>query len=427
MPATLIERRESTVTIQVSIKLSRSMLDSEEAIQQALNEAGVLASTEALKQFDTDGSPLVFGEQRWTSKGQLPKTYQTPYGEAVVARHVYQTGEGGATFCPLERDARIILTATPRFAKQVSSKYADRAGGRVVEDLADNHGRAVSLCLVQDLAAAVGSVALAKEEDWHYATPKMDVPVATIGIGLDGTCMFMTEEGHRQAMVGTISLYDGAGDRRHTVYVAATPEYGKARFYARLQREIEHTCGLFPQAKRIGVADGSEDNWTFLGPHTDEDCLDFHHATGYLSGASRAACPDGFSERHDWLDKTCHRLKHEVGAAKAILKELEAVPQDGLSGVVLEGIQKAITYFRNHHEQMRYAEHVAANWPIGSGVTEAACKTIVKMRLCKGGAKWKEQGAAIVLSLRTLAYTEGRWEQFWAKIDRYGFPLDLAA
>jgi hypothetical protein len=40
----------------------------------------------------------------------------------VVARHVYQTGAGGTTFCPLERDARIILTATPRFTMQLSHK-----------------------------------------------------------------------------------------------------------------------------------------------------------------------------------------------------------------------------------------------------------------------------------------------------------------
>jgi hypothetical protein len=427
MAATLIERQETVVTIQIQVSLSRSMLDTEEGIQQALNEAGVLASTEALRYFDTDGSPLQMGDQRWTSKGQQPKTYQTPYGEAIVERHVYQTGEGGATFCPLERDARIILTATPRFAKQISFKYAEGAGGRAVEDLAQNHGRKVSLCLVQDLAAAVGSVAAAKEEDWHYATPKLDVPVNAIGIGLDGTCMFMTGEGNRQAMVGTISLYDAAGERQHTIYLAATPEYGKATFYARLQREIEHTCGLFPKAKRIGLADGSEDNWTFLEPFTDKDCLDFHHATGYLSAASRAACLGGFEKRQDWLDKTCHRLKHEVGAAKAILKELEAVPQEGLSGIVLEGLQGAITYFTNHHEQMPYAEHVAANLPIGSGVTEAACKTLVKMRMCRGGAKWKEQGAAMVLSLRALSYTAGRWEQFWAKIDRFGFPVALAA
>ena len=119
MSAMLLDRQEASVTIQITIPLTRSMLDTEAAIQQALNEAGTLASAEALKRFDTDGSPLVFGPTRWTSKGQEPKTYQTPYGEVEVARHVYQTGEGGCTFCPLEQDARIILTSTPRFAMPV--------------------------------------------------------------------------------------------------------------------------------------------------------------------------------------------------------------------------------------------------------------------------------------------------------------------
>lgn len=37
--------------------------------------------------------------------------------------------------------------------------------------------------------------------------------------------------------------------------------------------------------------------------------------------------------------------------------------------------------------------------------------------------KWKEAGAAVVLSLRTLTHSSGRWEQFWSKIDQYGFPV----
>ena len=72
---------------------------------------------------------------------------------------------------------------------------------------------------------------------------------------------------------------------------------------------------------------------------------------------------------------------------------------------------------------MNYALHLEQNLPIGSGVTEAACKTIVKQRLCCSGMKWKEKGAAIVLSLRTLVYSRGRWSQFWSKIDQYGFPV----
>src|SRR3954467_8117313 len=124
MSATIIERQETSVTVQVTVPLSRSMLDTEEAIQQGLNQAGVLATAEALKQFDTDGSPLLFGSSRFTTKGQEPKTYQTPYGPATVARHVYQTGEGGTTFCPLDRAAGIVLPSPPRSARLSATSTA---------------------------------------------------------------------------------------------------------------------------------------------------------------------------------------------------------------------------------------------------------------------------------------------------------------
>jgi hypothetical protein len=424
MSVTLVERTEASVTIQVRIPLSRSLLDTEHAVQQALNDAGLLATTEALTQFDTDGSPLQIGPTRYTSKGQEPKGYQTPYGEAVVPRHVYQTSEGGPTFCPLERDARIILASTPRFAQMVSHKYAEMAGARVVADLEANHGRKTSLNVVQRLADVVGSVAQAKEESWHYATPKLDEPVRTIAVGLDGTCMLLVEQGYRQAMVGTISLYDRGGERLHTIYVAATPEYGKETFQQRLGREIDHVRRLYPRARLTGVADGASDNWDFVSRYTDDCCVDFYHATGYLSGASKAAHPESFSRREDWLEERCHRLKHQPGAASSLLTEMEGLAGRELRESAREDLDKAMSYFRNQGGRMNYARRVKACLPIGSGVTEAACKTLVKMRLCRSGAKWREEGAAAVLSLRTLSYTSGRWQQFWTKIDRYGFPVE---
>ena len=100
------------------------MLEVEEAIQDALNEVGMLAEKENLARFDTDGSPIQVGLVRLTSKGQSPEVYETPYGSVRIERHVYQTSEGGKTYCPLENDARLILNATPRWAKVVSYKYA---------------------------------------------------------------------------------------------------------------------------------------------------------------------------------------------------------------------------------------------------------------------------------------------------------------
>jgi hypothetical protein len=394
------------------------MLDTEVAIQQGLNEAGVLATAAALQHFDTDGSPLQRGDTLWYSKGSQPCTYQTPYGETVVHRHVYQTATGGPTFCPLERDARLLLTATPRFAGQVSNKYAEMAGGRVVRDLARNHGRDVSLALVQDLAAVVAGVVQVQEESWHYATPKLNAAVRTVSIGVDGTCILQVQDGGRQVMVGTLSLYDGQGERLHTIYLAAPPEYGKEQFFRRLDREITHVKELYPRAHYTGVADGAADHWTYLEQHTDSQCIDFPHAVSYVQRAAKAAHPRRLAERQEWVEGWCHRLKHEVGAAQAFLVELRDLQAGGVAAAHRDDLEAAVSYFVNHRHQMRYAERVKAHRPIGSGVTEAACKTLVKMRLCRAGAKWKTAGVGTVLSLRALSYSEGRWEQFWAKVDQ---------
>src|SRR3954451_18169723 len=115
MNATITARTPSSFTVQVEVSYNDSMLDFEEALQQRLNDAGVVATAEGLRQFYTDGSPITVGPGKFTSKGQIQKDYQTPYGVAPVARHVYQGPQGGTTYCPLDRDARIVVSSTPRF------------------------------------------------------------------------------------------------------------------------------------------------------------------------------------------------------------------------------------------------------------------------------------------------------------------------
>jgi hypothetical protein len=420
MSVSILERTDEYVVLAVKVPFSGSMLETEEGIQAVLNEAGTIASGEALQQYDTDGSPIEIEGRQWTSKGTLPKTYQTPYGAIELLRHVYQSSAGGATYCPLEVDSRIIVTSTPRFAKQIAHKYAEMSGGKVIEDLGENHGRELPLAFVQILAEAVGSIALAKEEAWHYQTPKQSVPIPIISIGLDGTCMWLCQEGFRQAMVGTISLYDASGERQHTTYIAAAPELGKAVFLARLQSEIDQIKRLYPNAHYQGLADGAADNWSFLLPNTDSQVLDFYHATEYLADVAKALHPRSKAGQQSWMDTACHELKNTIGAAADLLKTMETKPTHKLSQATQQGLQDATTYFRNHHHQMHYAEAMANHLPIGSGVTEAACKVLVKARLCSSGMKWKHTGAEIVLSLRALTHTKGRWSQFWTKINQYG-------
>ena len=166
MNATIIARTPTSFTLQVEVPYSDPRLDFEEALQERLNDAGVVAAAEGLKPFDTDGSPITVGPVEFTSKGRVEKDYQTPYGVATVARDVYQSPEGGPTYRPLDRDARIVVSSTPRFAEVLSHKYAESSSPRAQIDLEENHGRSASRCPIQDVADALSAAVLAKEQEW---------------------------------------------------------------------------------------------------------------------------------------------------------------------------------------------------------------------------------------------------------------------
>ena len=123
-------------------------------------------------------------------------------------------------------------------------------------DLEQNHSRRLSLGVVQDVADAVATVALGKEEAWTYAPADLPAPVAAVSLGVDGTCALLVGDGWREAIVGILALYDRDGRRMHTTYVAASPEHGKASFFAAFERETNRAHAAFPTATRVGLADG---------------------------------------------------------------------------------------------------------------------------------------------------------------------------
>jgi hypothetical protein len=399
------------------------MLQGEKNRLDIMNTAGTMATEKLLKNFDTDGAPIKVGNQTFTSKGPQGKDYQTPYGTCRVDRHVYQSHSGGKTYCPLEADARIIITSTPKFAQMISSKYTQFGVRSVIADLTNNHGRTVQKKLAQDVSEAVGTIAIAKEENWKYELPEINEPMAGISIGLDGTCMLMKDEGWREAMTGTITFHDKFGERIHTTYVAAPPEYGKDEFLKKFELEIERVKGKYPHVYRLGLADGARSNWPFLNKHTDHQLIDFYHASEYL-GAVGNATFSNYAEKEKWMEDRCHKLKHNMGAASRLISEFKEIKKE-LKSSEKEVVSKAISYFENNDKEnrMQYYKFADSVLPIGSGATEAACKVIVKERMCKSGMRWKNEGAKIVLVTRCLHETDGRWDQFWNKVDQYGFNV----
>ena len=233
------------VTLEIKVNVKGPMLEVEQRIQQALNDAGCKLTEHALEQFDTDGTPLMTGSIKWTRRIKDTRTYQTPYGAVKVNRNVYQTSKGGKTYVPLEIGARIVRSATPRFAMIVSNKYANLNAGAVVADLKENHERSTSRAMLQNIADCVGAIVAAKEQSWTYDTPKLDQAISCVACSLDGAMLLTVNDGWRETMVGALSLYDCDGERQHTTYFGAAPQYGKEEFFERYERELERVRPTF--------------------------------------------------------------------------------------------------------------------------------------------------------------------------------------
>src|SRR5512147_2970360 len=111
MPATIVSRPETTFTIQIEIPYRPSMLEAEETLQDHLNQAGVLATAEALQRLDTDGSPIIVGDTKPTTMGRALKGYQTPTG--WPPSHATSTRAPGAARPTARSTATPALSAVP--------------------------------------------------------------------------------------------------------------------------------------------------------------------------------------------------------------------------------------------------------------------------------------------------------------------------
>jgi hypothetical protein len=422
MAAKIVKKSDGRIVVEVEIDLSAAtMLDKEMAIRAAINEAGALGTVEALKSFDVNGSPIIADGRKYTSKGENNEKYECPYGSITISRHVYQGAAGGRTFCPLESNARMILNSTPAYAKMISAKYTRNAARDVARDMFESNGRQVCPVYIKKVSDFIGEIAEVKENEWQYDLPSPNESVAAVSVGIDGTCMLLCESGWREAMTGTISMYNHQGERLHTIYTGAFPEYGKSTFLKRFDAELNRVKATFPDSAYIGLADGASENWSFLTPRTDRQVLDFYHASEYVKLAASVLLPRSRVARDEWLEDRLHRLKNKHGAAKKLLKELCSYSEK-LSVKKRAELQKVITYFKNHYKQMNYARQLTDGMPIGSGVTEAACKELIKQRLCNSGMRWKKTGASAVIAIRSLVLTGDRWQQFWNKISNNGCP-----
>lgn len=405
---------------QIVVKRGDDFRAHELAIASGLNQLGLALTRDLLLRLDTEGEALVSECIKLTTKGQLKLVVETPYGPFPLVRHVYQSSKGGATRAPLDERAGLVGNSTPRLAFMVASKAAEMPAAVVARDLEENHLRKASPSFIQDLACAVSTLARehAVVSPW---VPECDPAlVARITVGMDGAMINTPHDGWRQALCATFTLYNKDGERLETNYIGcgpgATPPEGKAVFFSEAGEVLARLKRWCPGAAVLGISDAASDLQAWLGSHTEDQLIDFHHAAEYLSKAAPAFVSGG-TPPQEWASAMRRTLRDEPGAAANIAADLterlESHAVNRLSASQKADLSAAESYFRNHHEKMDYASWTAQKRAIGSGPTEAACKTIIKQRMTQSGMRWSVATAHEIISLRALVRTPARWKAFW--------------
>ena len=95
------------------------------------------------------------------------------------------------------------------------------------------------------------------------------------------------------------------------------------------------------------------------------------------SGNSPALFPDDDKARKHWLARCLGRL--EKGQIEALVKILRALQP--ASEELAKSVRNESQYFERNAERMRYPTFRAQGLFVGSGVVEAACKTVIGARL----------------------------------------------
>ena len=94
-------------------------------------------------------------------------------------------------------------------------------------------------------------------------------------------------------------------------------------------------------------------------------------------------------------------LKQQTAGINRVLHSARALHRRGLRGR-RKDFNRAMNYLKKYRQHMNYAASRRRKLPIGSGVTEAACKTIFGYRFKQSGMRWTTEQGQHVLDLRVI-------------------------
>jgi hypothetical protein len=219
------------------------------------------------------------------------------------------------------------------------------------------------------------------------------------------------------ATAGTVTIFDRSGKRLTTVYLAWQPELGQATMSkmltSLLNQVLEQWHGPLPTLSYI-TDSGSSESSNFkhalermCHPRTGKRLVwqrvaDYYHAAERVWKMSEMLFGKKSKRYKRWARRMLRLLKKPNGPKRVLHSAATHKARRKLGKKRLKEFNTAYNYIRNRTKWMQYSRFKNRHIPLGSGITEAACKTVYTQRLKLSGMRWKNDGAQLILSLRSI-------------------------
>jgi len=330
-------------------------------------------------------------------------------------------------------------TTTPLLAERVARVAVDHTQAEVRAWLRREHGlswsndrlRAALRDFRQALLPWVPALQQERLVQWlQQAEDSRGRHRPVLAAGRDGIMLPMRSGGYEEGSTATVSVYDRRRRRLGTIYLGQMPEKKQTTLSQTLTDLLRGVLRAYPGPlprlayitdkgsapeeyyrrvlkKMKHPRDGKALAWEWV--------LDFYHVCGYLGkmaealwGADTPAGARWFAKMRRWL------RDRRQGAAQIARSATQLLGRRKMTVAQQTAFWKAYRYLRRHRRWMDYEGYRRRGLPIGSGVTEAACKTVFTQRFKRSGMRWGHELGQVILDLRVVKLS-GLWEEAFAR------------
>ncbi len=411
----------------------------ESALRAALHQAGAAALSELL-QFEAPAAdqrqlPCRCGHHAQYQEIRC-KSVLTMVGPAGLSRPYYLCCQCHVGQFPVDVELDIENTEFSPGVRRLQALVGQQAPfDRGREQMQLLAGLQVTTKSVERTAEALGADIVQREQEETQKALQLDLPVIAgaplpiLYVQMDGTGVPVVKketagrqgktEGQpahtREVKLGgvfTQTTWDKEGyairDPDSTTYTGAIEtavEFGKRIYLEAWKR------GWSRAKKKVVIGDGAEWIWNLVAEHFPGaiQIVDLYHARQHLWEVARQLYPQEEIKQKAWMKIHQKRLL-DKGKIEKLVGALRSIAS--ANPPMAEKVRTEADYFERNAGRMRYPKFRRQHLFIGSGVIEAACKTVIASRLKQSGMFWTVRGANAILALR-CSHLNGRFEDYW--------------